>query len=72
MKSKAQLKFEEQRKDLTDREIMMEILYANYLSYRSSEAVRSNTSKLVWFVVIGIILSIVSALIGFGAAAATI
>lgn len=58
MKSQAQQRFEKDRDNLNDREIMMEILYANYLNYKSTEAVRSNTSKLVWFVVIGIILSV--------------
>lgn len=58
MKSKAQLKFEEQRKDLTDREIMLELLYANYLTYRAANNTRSNTGTLVWFVIIGVLVSI--------------
>jgi hypothetical protein len=58
MKSKAQEKFENDRKDLSDREIMMEILYASYLNYRSTEGVRSNTATLIWFVIIGVVISV--------------
>ncbi len=63
MKSKAQQHFEEQRKDLTDREIMLELLYANYLTYRAANNTRANTNTLVWFVVIGIVISFVASLL---------
>lgn len=58
MKSQKQQKFESDRQHLTEREVMMELLYATYLNYRSTEAVRTNTSTLVWFVIIGVVLSI--------------
>jgi hypothetical protein len=61
MKSKAQLKFEEERKDLTDRELMLEILYANYLTYRSQEKTRSNTSMVVNFLVFYLLVGLVIA-----------
>lgn len=72
MKSKAQQKFEESRKDYTDRELMLELLYSNWKVQEATEKTRSNTSTIVWIVVIGIILSIISAIVGVGAAAAGI
>ncbi|MCR9263341.1 MAG: hypothetical protein NXH86_04245 [Flavobacteriaceae bacterium] len=59
MKSKGQLKFEEDRKDLSDREIQMEILYACYIGYRTAERTRENTAKLVNLIVLGVIFSII-------------
>ncbi|MGB2525655.1 hypothetical protein [Flagellimonas sp. SN16] len=59
MKSKGQLKFEEDRKDLSDREIQMEILYACYIGYKTAERTRQNTSKLINLIVLGIIFSII-------------
>lgn len=59
MKSKAQIKFEEERKDLSDREVQMEVLYSNFLNYQTNEKIRQNTSKLVNIVVLGIIFSII-------------
>jgi len=67
MKSKAQEKFEERRKDHTDRELMLELLYSNWKVWDATERTRSNSSTLVWFVVIGIILFFISGLIGGGA-----
>ncbi|WP_421810547.1 hypothetical protein [Flagellimonas sp.] len=62
MKSKAQLKFEESRKEYSDREIMIELLYSNWKIQEATEKTRSNTSSLVWYVVIVIILSIIFAI----------
>ncbi len=62
MKTAAQNRFEEQRKDATDREIALETLYALNLNYRTMDKVRSNTSKLVWIVVILIFISLISSL----------
>ncbi|MBO6532713.1 MAG: hypothetical protein JJ885_12925 [Muricauda sp.] len=67
MKTKAQLKFEESRMDYTDRELMMELLYSNWKVQNATERTRSNASTLVWFVVIGIILSFISGLMGAAA-----
>lgn len=47
MKSEAQKKFEKEREALSEKEILMEILYANFLTYQKTEDVRSNTAKLV-------------------------
>lgn len=62
MKSKAQLKFEDSRKDYSDREIMIELLYSNWKIQEATEKTRSNTSSLVWYIVIVIILSIIFAI----------
>lgn len=67
MKTKAQVNFEERRKDYTDRELMMELLYSNWKVQNATERTRGNTSTLVWFVVIGIILSLISGLVGAAA-----
>ncbi|WP_349351679.1 hypothetical protein [Flagellimonas sp. MMG031] len=67
MKTKAQINFEEKRKDYTDRELMMELLYSNWKVQNATERTRGNTSTLVWFVVIGIILSFISGLVGAAA-----
>ena len=63
MKSKRQSDFEEKRKDYTDREIQLEVLYSNWLIQESTEKTRANTSSIVWLVVIGVALSIISAII---------
>ncbi len=62
MKTKKQQEFEESRKEYTDREIQLEILYSNWRIQASTENTRANTSTIVWIVVIGIIISIVSAI----------
>ena len=62
-KSKKQIKFEENREQYSEREIQMEILYSIWLIQSATEKTRANTSTIVWIVVIGIMLSIVSALI---------
>lgn len=53
--------------DYTDRELMMELLYSNWKVQNATERTRSNASTLVWFVVIGIILSFISGLMGAAA-----
>lgn len=62
MKSKARQKFEEKIKDYTDREIMVELLYSNWKVQEATEKTRRNTSSLVWYVVIVVILSIIFAI----------
>lgn len=61
MKSKAQEKFEEERKDLNEKELLMEVLYANYLTYKSQESTRSNTKIIVNFLVFYLILGLLVA-----------
>ena len=61
-KSKKQTKFEEEREHYSEREIQMEILYSNWVIQSATEKTRANTSTIVWIVVIGIILSVISAL----------
>lgn len=60
MKSKAQQAFEEKRKDYSDRDIQMESLYLQWLIQNKTERTRANTSSLVWFVIIGIIIMAVT------------
>ena len=62
-KSKKQQKFESDRTDYTERDIQMEILYSNWLIQKATENTRANTSTIVWIIVIGIILSIIAAII---------
>ncbi|MEM6815303.1 MAG: hypothetical protein AAF600_13110 [Bacteroidota bacterium] len=57
MKSKAQQAFEEKRKHYTEREILMETLYATWETSKTSEKTRENTSTIVWIFVISIIAS---------------
>ncbi len=64
MKTTAQKKFEESRKDYSDREIQIEILYSNWKIQEATEKTRANTSTIVWIVVIGIIISILSVIMG--------
>ncbi|MFT6601528.1 MAG: hypothetical protein ACJAZZ_000659 [Dokdonia donghaensis] len=60
-KSKKLQKFEADRADYTDREIQMEMLYTNWLITNATEKTRANTSTIVWVIAIGIVLSVVSA-----------
>lgn len=62
-KSKKQQKFEAERADCTERDIQMEILYSNWLIQAATEKTRANTSTIVWIIVIGIILSIIAAIL---------
>ena len=73
-KSEERIEFEEQRKDWSDRDIQMEMLYdqqvlvaeqhemlnAQYNLIRSTEKVRANTNTLIWWLIaIPIILGII-------------
>ena len=52
-------KFNDQHKGLSDSEILREHLWAQQLIYDKTEKIRTNTSNLVWFlIVIPIILTI--------------
>ena len=62
MKSQKQIKFEEQRKDLTDREIQMEILYSNWVLQNQTGRTRSNISVITGILILGIILSVLLSL----------
>ena len=57
IKPKELLQFEEDRKELTAREIQLEILYSNWKLQNRMERNRSNTSKLVWIIVLNILFS---------------
>lgn len=65
-KSKKQIAFEEERKDLSDRDLKVELLYSNWLNYTANEKNRKNTSNIVWIIVIGIVLTVINAMMSFG------
>lgn len=50
-KSKRQEYFESQRVNWSDREIQLELLFQQKLLLETTERVRSNTSKLVWWLI---------------------
>ena len=62
-KSKKQEKFEAEREQYSEREIQMEILYSNWLIQAATENTRANTSTILWIIIIGIIISIIGAMI---------
>ncbi len=64
MKTTAQNKFEESRKEYSDREIQIETLYSNWKIQEATEKTRANTSTIVWIVVIGIIISVLFGIMG--------
>ena len=64
MKTTTHKKFEESRKDYSDREIQIEILYSNWKIQEATEKTRANISTIVWIVVIGIIISVLSGIMG--------
>ncbi|HEA19517.1 hypothetical protein LCGC14_0710580 [marine sediment metagenome] len=62
-KSRKQINFEKKREHYSDRQIQMEILYSNWLIQAATEKTRANTSTIVWIIVIGVLLSIISAIL---------
>ena len=62
-KSRKQINFEKKREHYSDREIQMEILYSNWLIQAATEKTRANTSTIIWIIVIGILISIISAVL---------
>ena len=63
-KTNVQVEFENDKQDYTDRDIQMEILYTNLLLTKRIERVRSDSSKIVWIIVISTVLTILGTLIG--------
>ena len=59
--SKRQKKFNESHSHITDSPYELETLYAQNLMIDKLEKIRSNTSTIVWIIVIGIVLSIITA-----------
>ncbi|SHK72235.1 hypothetical protein SAMN04488007_3667 [Maribacter aquivivus] len=57
-------KFVNEREDWTDRQIQLSQVYYLRLIQDATERTRSNTSTIVWIVVIGIVISILGALVG--------
>lgn len=52
--------FIKKNSELSEKEISLEVLYFQQVNYLKLEAIRGNLSKIVWIVVVGIILSIIS------------
>ncbi len=53
--------FIKNHENLSKEEYDLELLYSQQLIYDKLEKIRSNTSSIVWFIIIGIILSILVA-----------
>ena len=59
-KSDKQKYFEEQRKDWSDRELQMDMLYAQQILIDKMDKVRGNTNTLIWWLIaIPIILGVI-------------
>ena len=54
--------FLDSRKDYTEKDIQMEMLYLNWLNYLASEKTKANTSKVVWILVLSIAASVFATL----------
>ncbi|MEK6155337.1 hypothetical protein WIW50_18860 [Flavobacteriaceae bacterium 3-367] len=62
-----QLKFEKAREEYADREILMELLYSNWIIQQKSERNRKNISIITWILIIYVIMSIlIGILVGLG------
>jgi len=51
IKSKKQRLFEDQRRELSDREIQIELLYAQQIMINKLDKVRGNTNTLIWWLI---------------------
>lgn len=51
-KSKRQKYFEEQRRDWSDREIQLEMLFSQQLLIEKMEKVRGNTNTMIWWLIV--------------------
>lgn len=58
-KTKRQERFENERQNYSDRDILIELLYTNWLIYQNTEKNRSNTSVIVWIIVVSVLLSFI-------------
>ena len=58
-KSQKRIEFESNRKDYTEKDIQMEILYTNWLTYEAAEKTRGNTNTIVWIIVVSGVLSLI-------------
>lgn len=62
-KSELQRMFEFQRRDWSDREIQLEMLYAQQILINKMDKVRGNTNTMIWWlIVIPIIIGIIVAM----------
>ena len=65
-KSKRQQYFEDQRRNMSDREIQFELLYSQKILIETMDKVRGNTNTLIWWliaipIILGIILGVIFA-----------
>ena len=58
-----QILFEEERRDLSDREIQMEMLYSNWIINSRMEIYRRKTLNLIWVLMAGVLLMFLSGFI---------
>ena len=70
IKSRNQRYFEEQRKECSDRELQMELLYAQQILIEKMDKVRGNTNTLVWWlIVLPFIFGLILKMLGLGSLA---
>lgn len=50
-KSKQQQYFEDQRRNLSDRELQLDLLYSQKLLIETMDKVRGNTNTLIWWLI---------------------
>jgi len=50
-KSKRQQYFEDQRRNLSDRELQLDLLYSQKLLIETMDKVRGNTNTLIWWLI---------------------
>ena len=65
-KSKRQQYFEDQRRNMSDREIQFELLYSQKILIETMDKVRGNTNTFIWWliaipIILGIILGVIFA-----------
>ena len=65
-KSKRQQYFEDQRRNLSDRELQLDLIYSQKLLIETMDKVRGNTNTLIWWliaipIILGIILGVIFA-----------
>lgn len=66
-KSKREKNFEAQRRNCSDREIQLELLYSQKLLIEKMDKVRGNTNTLIWWlIVLPFIFGLILMMLGLG------
>ncbi len=58
-KTQKRIDFESQRQDYIEKDLQMEMLYTNWLTYEAAEKTRRNTNTIIWIIVISLVLSLI-------------